>query len=126
MTSLLLYALAAFGLAYIIGHAKISLPFRLLLEPDEDPGFRGGNDEHTPPYVKTAFRDSLRWWLLLLLECPACLGFWIGLIYGWVAAPDFGFGVVSRAGAAFQLALFTCASNLLLTRAAALVEAKDE
>lgn len=64
------------------------------------------------------FTDSMRWWLLMLLECPACFGFWTGLAHGL-------FVQHSRALEALQLGLLTCTSNLLLGKWAGLI-ATDE
>lgn len=121
---MLVYALAAFGFAYIVGHAKISLPIRLAIEPD--PPKRVSDDEGSSiRRVKTreTFSDSLRWWLLMLIECPACVGFWVGLLsFGRLFTPAIEGGVSGRWAGAFQLALFTCASNLLLAKLAGLME----
>ena len=94
MLELLLYTVASFGLAFVIGHSKISRPFRLLLGPTSD-------------------RQVVRHWLIMLLECPACLGFWFGLAYA--LATDFMFGFPLRGwGAILGLALYTCGANFLL------------
>jgi len=62
-----LFFLATFGLAFVIGHSKISLPLRTLLDP--------GNKIET-------FEQSMRWWTLELLECPPCVSWHLGLWYG--------------------------------------------
>lgn len=62
--NLVLYFLAAFGLAYIVGHSAISMPLRL---------FIAGPSEKPRVFFTT---------LIELIECPACLGTWIGLIVG--------------------------------------------
>lgn len=95
MRELLLYTVACFGLAFVIGQSKISLPLRLLLEPQDD-------------------RQVFRVWVTLLLECPACLGFWFGLIYGLATGFTFGFPLMGPMGAV-GLALYTCGANLLLS-----------
>lgn len=64
MISLALYFLAAFGLAYVVGHSAISMPVRLLI----------GGPEGQP----RAFLG----FLVALLECPACFGTWTGLVAG--------------------------------------------
>lgn len=98
------YFLAAFGLAYIIGHSKISLPFRQALDPGPKIESQG---------------DVFRSWLLILLECPACLGFWIGLaaaLYQFplpLALSDWEFAVL--------LPLVTCSSNFILGRVTGLI-----
>ena len=63
----LLFFVSAFGLAYIVGHSKISLPLRTLV---------GGTPSGAPPLFPGAAM------LIEMLECPACFGFWIGLVYG--------------------------------------------
>ncbi len=96
MIQLVVYSVASFGLSFIVGHSKISLPFRTLVDPGE---------------IRT-FNDSLRAWFLMLLECPACLGFHSGLWFGFfigipgVMDPGWATGGV--------LALFWTATNLFL------------
>lgn len=111
--TLLIYTLAAFGFAYVIGHAKISLPIRTLLQPEESD--------------KSLFA-VLRWWILMLLECPACVGFWLGY---WTAAfypaifrPHLGIFV----GIPFCLvvALFTCGTNFVISRFSRLDKEGDQ
>lgn len=78
--------------------------------------------------VKTgeSFTDSLRWWLLMLIECPACLGFWIGLFVGMAFPGVLPTGVTGLRFAALECALFTCGSNLLLANWAGLMEGANE
>lgn len=102
---LVLYFLSAFGFAFIVGHSKISLPFREWLAPVvQVPG--------PQPFF------HLRAFLLALIECPACLGFWIGVIVfatHIVTLPlPFWLGLS-------LLALSTCAVNLLLAKYVGLV-----
>lgn len=61
----ILYCLLAFGVAYAVGQSTISLPFRKAIEPD---------GRHSQLYVMRTF-------FLLLIECPACLGFWLGMMF---------------------------------------------
>lgn len=91
-----MYSVAAFGLAFIVGHSKVSLAPRKWM-------------------VK---KGVAGWWLVQLLECPACWGFHTGWIYWLVAKPDFAPGW-------FHLALFTTGSNFLLTKLSGL-EGEDE
>ena len=58
-----IYFAAAFGLAFIVGHSQISLPIRVLVH-------RMG---------------ALGRFVVELLECPACFGFWTGFF--WVVVP---------------------------------------
>lgn len=116
LVQLLVYSLAAFAVAYVIGHSKISLPLRLAIEPE--PPKKVDDDEGSSiRQVRTreSFSDSLRWWVLLLMECPACLGFWIGLLYGFSSRNEFGANPL-------ELGFFTCGSNLLLARMAGLMK----
>ncbi len=64
MISLALYFLAAFGAAYIVGHSVISAPIR---------SFVGGPIDKPRAYFGL---------VVALVECPACLGTWIGLAVG--------------------------------------------
>lgn len=91
-----LYFLAAFGFAFIVGHSWISLAFR-----------------------EWAALSEKGLWFAKLLECPACLGFWIGLaavLTGTVSVP---FG--PRWFAAIVLACATSGSNLLCSKWVGLV-----
>lgn len=113
MLGLLFYAVAAFGLAYIVGHSVISLPFRMAIDP--------GADVHTPRQVFCA-------WLLMLVECPACFGFWTGLFAGMLYAALDGphypqEGALAKALWAVGLALFTTGSNFILARLTSLIPA---
>jgi hypothetical protein len=73
------HALAAMGLAWIVGHSAISLPLRTAL------------------HRRSPF-------LVELLECPGCFGFWTGLAVGLVQDPWW----------ALPFALFTSATNTIL------------
>lgn len=102
--------LIAFGLAYVVGMSKISLPFRILL---------AGNEAETPLTVngitikkgEPAVPSLIPYvgpFLVLLVECPACFGFWEGAAFAML-----------RGGGPLYTPLFTglviCATNLLLT-----------
>lgn len=74
LVSLVAYLLGAFGVVFVVGFSGISLPMRKAIAP-----------KHL-----LSWGDLFRQWLISLLECPACLGFWIGLCWGltdpkWVA-----------------------------------------
>lgn len=64
--SLFLYFAAAFGLAFIVGHSYITRPVREVL----------------------VLRAPT---LVILLECPACFGTWVGTFVGLIAPGLFGF-----------------------------------
>jgi hypothetical protein len=92
---LFIYSLAAFGLAYIVGWSKLSLPLRERLNP------------------KSLF--------LALLECPACLGTWVGFAAGYWAWSR-GFSSLGWQMSVAVGGLYTCASNLILARLTGLLE----
>ena len=113
MLGLLFYAVAAFGLAYIVGHSVISLPLRLAVDPG--------------PEIKTQ-RDVFWSWFLMLIECPACFGFWTGLFAGMLYAAADGphyprEGALAKLLWAVGLALFTTGSNFILARLTSLIPA---
>jgi hypothetical protein len=97
--TLFVYTVAAFGLAYVLGHAVITQGIREALYQ----------------------RGALLAWLVILLECPACCGFWTGwfasLVF-MVPPWDLSWPSLRVAGAA---ALYTAGSNFLLGRATKLV-----
>lgn len=93
--NLLIYSLAAFGLAWIVGHSKISLLPR--------------------EWVATKSR-----FLVSLLECVGCFGVWQGLAAHML---DLQFvRLFNDWRDAIMLALFTCAGNLVLGRFVGVVE----
>lgn len=101
MIGLLSWSVLAFGLAFIVGHSKISVPFRWWLADR---------------------RGAVSDWFLMLVECPPCVGFWAGIVGGvlWRAPflPSFG----GRTLSPLLLALFTCGSNLLLAKLVGLLD----
>lgn len=64
-----LYFLAAFGLAYIVGFSKITINLRVTL---------AGETSISSPAVKKPLIPVVTPWLVDLIECPACFGMWIG------------------------------------------------
>jgi hypothetical protein len=95
---LFVYSFAAFGLAYIAGHARISLP------------------------IRQAWQDAgLSAFLLELVECPACFGFWIG-VGATVAAIWLGADTPLVA----LLPFYTSGSNYVLGRATGLIAREEE
>lgn len=104
--SLVLYYLAAFGLAYIAGHSVISEPLRT---------FVGGTIDRPRPFFG---------WIVSLVECPACFGTWIGALAGALDPSLFLQGsVLMGAGVG---ALTTCAINLLLGKRAGLMPSEPD
>lgn len=120
-----LYILAAFGLAFIVGYAKISLPLRAWLAQER-------YQRWSRMLQAYEWHDSrlveLRRGLVELLQCPACLGFWIG--FAFALADPLMFGAASVLGVdhlpaverAFFLGLATCASNFILGALTGLIE----
>jgi hypothetical protein len=142
MLELLFYSLAAFGLVYIVGHARISLRPREWLA-DVGLGEEFGCTEpgcawrrakpinpeepfYCPRHGKAEPVPFVRWyhhparWLLSLIECPACLGFWVGLGVGYWY-PYIIPVIVPGPSAALALGLYTCAVGFLLGRATGLI-----
>lgn len=113
MLGLFFYTVAAFGLAYIVGHSGISLPFRMLLDPGEKLASPG---------------DAARSFVLMLLECPACFGFWTGVFAGMLYLGVDGAyypkeGALAKFLFAAGLALYTTGSNFILARLTNLIPA---
>lgn len=81
------YTVAAFGLAYIVGHSRVST------------GIREWLVSRLPNVVE-------------LLQCPMCFGFWTGVIVGCFL--DLGFE--QRLEFMFALGLYTSGSNFLISR----------
>lgn len=104
MTHLIAYLLAAFGLAYIVGHSAISLPIRNWIAP-----------------YGAKMISPLRTFVVALAECPACIGFWIG---GFVWTFDLAALSNVVTFSALEFALMTSGSNFVLGRLTGLI--KDE
>lgn len=102
LLTLFVYVNAAFGFAYIAGHSKISLPFREWIDP-------GGEIN--------SYGKALRAFLLALIECPPCLGFWTG-VAAYFLVPKGTIGVVT-------LALFTASTNFIIGRATNLIPKEE-
>jgi hypothetical protein len=95
--NLLIYCFAALGLSYVLGFSKLSKPFR-----------------------EMGAKMPITYVLVLLVECPACLGFWIG-----VAAVAFRFAPLPIAATiwhAIYFGLFTAGTNLFLALRSGLIE----
>lgn len=91
-SALAFYTVAAFGLAYVVGHSVISRPVREVIALWSEP-------------------------LITLIECPACLGWWVGLGAG------IGLALAGRLAWALILALafYTAGANFILGRATGLI-----
>ena len=102
MISLLIFTLAVFGLTFIAGQSKISLPFRTRLEPSNR--------------TESAWM-LFRSWFLMMLECNACFGFHLGwLAVGTGVAPHYFMGVWGG----IVCSLYCCATSLILAHLAGL------
>jgi len=91
--------LVAFGLCYTVGHAKVSLGVRERLAA-----------------VALAYKSGKLEAFIALIECPACLGFWLGLAGGWFWPWLIPAGYPQWASAPL-LGFATSASGYLLGRA---------
>lgn len=117
------YALASIGLSFIVGFSKISLPLRVLVGGRTAHVVIGGHPEVTP-----TVRPLVPWlgpWLVALLECPGCLGFWVG-VFTWCFRSELGLTFFSEPShffpTAFVWGLVTCATNMLGARAIGMLE----
>lgn len=112
-SGLFFYTVAAFGLAFILGFSKISLPVRMWI----DPGSK-----------VTTFLRLIRLFILTLIECPACLGFWTGFLYGLWVFGVFEPPIFDGASTSFavMLGLYTCGTNFILGRVTGLVPIESE
>ena len=90
--TLVVLAAAAFGLAYVVGHARISDGLR-----DWIASVPGGPAQ----------------WTVKLLECPGCVGWWTG--FAWALARGMGWRM------AVLLGFATCGSNTFLALQCGLV-----
>lgn len=92
---LFVYTLAAFGLAYVVGHAEIT------------DGIRNWLDERGPPIVQ---------FFVALVECPACFGWWTGTVVAVYLALS-GYPTEGVILAPF----YTAATNFILGRVTGLI-----
>jgi hypothetical protein len=104
VTPLVAYLLAAFGLAFIVGHSEISVGFRRFIggrpaRVTDDGGFVPGE----PGRIGRPGE-----FLCALVECPACFGFWTGLL----ASLALGYSAVLAVAAGCM----TSGSNFVLAR----------
>ena len=147
-TALFVYTLAAFGLAYVVGHAKISRRIREILagrmiavcpvcgvkkhlryafpipgDPDGGPGVCSGTNEddaHERAEFHPAFLSPTRGFVTELIECPACFGWWTGLVTGAVVALLDAGNLCPWWRGAIILAFYTAGTNFALARATGL------
>jgi hypothetical protein len=99
LVSLIIYTLAAFGFCWGVGHSKLTLPLRSSMDYYTRTRVLGRG----PVYLT-----------LLLMECPACLGFHVGWIaYALHVAPVFT--------SWYTAAFYTAGVNYLLGRVSGLI-----
>ena len=101
---LAIYCLMAFGISFVLGFSHISLPVRVALA-------KAGN---------------IGGWCVRLLECPGCLGFWVGavayIVLPWM--PKYAALLTeNKLVGLLVLAFFTVASNLILSLQFGLIHA---
>ncbi len=101
---LVFYVFSMFGLAYIVGHAAISRPIR---EWIAEIGFTGGS-----PIIAALARL-----VLALIECPACFGFWSGVVMTLIGSVPFDVRF-----SAIAWALFTSGTNYVIARITGLMD----
>lgn len=113
--ALLIYSTCSIGFAYIVGHSLITRAVRGFLFGQTTPEERiaANHGEEIPI-------DSPRRWIVALLECPACLGFYEGLITGWFIQDFVPF--LPAWGTMGLLALFTCGTNLIFGKLLGLMD----
>jgi membrane protein implicated in regulation of membrane protease activity len=107
LLTLILYLLAAFGLSYAIGHAKVSMPVRYRIAR-----YAFGESGKETPHGAKRIAALL---LLNMIECYACSGFWIGGILA-ALAPSVAMLLtgLGYAGSIVLCAFATCGSNLII------------
>ena len=94
---LALYVLLAFGLAYICGKAIISRWIR----------------EQLADFSLGTLHPFLG--LVEMVECPACFGFWIGLLAGGCRFTTFaGLPYLAQYQLALATAVITCSTNFII------------
>lgn len=122
---IVIFAFAAFGLAYVIGYSKITLEIReWLAEPVEYLNTKV-TDAHGPGLEQgTAYRPPLlaARWLLALMECPACLGWHIGFWASIVIERQANSGFLNALLNALLFAFFITGTNYILGRYTGLIK----
>lgn len=106
LIALVVYTFAAFGFCWIVGGARVSLPFREWLAEMRE-------RKNIPAQI-----------FLELIECPGCLGFWVGFLIGLVGLlrgvpwlpPPTGPWILSVLG------FYTAGVNFCLGRATGLID----
>lgn len=115
-----LWLLGCFGFAYICGHSTISLRIRTII---------GGLPMRMPTDIEPgqAALPGLFGrpgaWLIALVECPACFGFWTGFVQAVAGAfPVAGQPLsMSHLAACVWIGCVVSGSNFILGRATRLI-----
>lgn len=142
MIALALFFFAAFGFAFIVGHSKISLPFRIWVGGITRAVDETASDEWTervreqlvklgkdPHWVSRPLVPVLGPFLVALVECVGCLGWWTGAVVGalcpafvQLAAPGIDELALSWWSCGLILGLATSGVNMLLGKFVGMVE----
>lgn len=104
---LVFYTISQFGFCWILADSKITRPVRMLIAYFAEHEAAG-----RPTRVLASF-------LLALIECVACLGFYVGLGAGYELARAWGMVTLPTM---LALGLYTCGINYLLGRATGLLK----
>lgn len=118
----IIYFLSAFGLSWIIGHAKITLSLRVLLAGRKE--FAAQSEIRTPQgqVIQQAFPAQTALpplipvvgpFLVELMECTACSGTWIGFAASFWMPMVLGSNPVAWC---LIMGCATCASNLIVAK----------
>ena len=110
------YTFAAFGLCYVVGGSKLSLPLRNAWARWAGVVTLVNDVTDEAAQVLSASKPRWRALLLDLVECPACLGVWIGIVTGFVVGHVWFFTTAQAALFALALGCYTGGVNYLLGR----------
>lgn len=113
MLNWILYLLGAFGLAYIVGHSAISLPLRIVLSGLPELRDEEGRLKRSKLPGKLG---PLGDFLGALIECPACFGFWEGVIASTFLFSPPSLNWLARIGWAFAVGCITSGFNFIVGR----------
>jgi hypothetical protein len=114
MNFALLYVFASFGFAFVLGYSKITAPLRIWLD---HASFLRLDDDKIETANAIGYPKPIRFlcrWLLALLECPACLAFWLGAGAAFTPIGDTFPTGVSVAATALLLGFANCGAVLAL------------
>lgn len=116
VTALLCYTLACWGLSFTLAYTKISFPFRNALSwwAGAEQIHLAGDWRVMPAIIRWAAK-----WLLALVECVACTGFWIGIATG---AVGLHLGEIGSALAVPILGFYSLGTNAIIGRALRLID----